>query len=100
MSSACVLCQPSSCANCDGDSTICQICNNGYYLSGGRCYNCQSNCLTCLSNTQCSTCTPGTYLQNSGRCKTLPTNCLQIDPTSLGSTVGACKRCSYGFILM
>lgn len=100
MSSACVLCQPTNCQNCDGDNTACAICNTGFYMSGGRCYTCQSNCLTCLSNTQCTSCAVGTYLQANGRCKTLPSNCIQIDATTLASAVGSCKRCDYGYILM
>lgn len=100
LSSACVLCQPANCNNCDGDNTVCSVCNTGYYLSGGNCYSCQSNCLTCLSKSVCSTCVVGTFLQSNGRCKTLPLYCLAIDNTTLGSNVGSCKRCLYGYILI
>ena len=75
-------------------------CNAGYYLNSGQCYACQANCASCISNTQCTTCNNGFYLQNNGRCKTLPSNCISIDNTTLSSTVGSCKRCKYGYILL
>jgi len=100
MSSACQKCQPLNCYNCDGDNTVCAVCSSGYYLSGGLCYKCQTNCLSCLSNIQCTSCVATTYLQSNGRCKTLPSYCLQIDNTTLSSAVGSCKRCQYGYILL
>jgi hypothetical protein len=100
LSSACQLCQPSNCYNCDGDNTVCATCNTGYYLSAGNCYQCQQNCLSCISNKQCTACAPGTYLQANGRCKTLPANCISIDNSTLISNIGSCKRCAYGYILL
>ena len=100
MSSACVLCQRSNCYNCDGDNTVCAVCNIGYYLNSGKCYSCQANCVSCVSNTKCTSCIVGTYLQSNGRCKTLPDFCIDIDTTTLSSSVGSCKRCQYGYILI
>lgn len=100
LSSACQLCQPAHCSNCDGDSTVCAVCDDGYFLSNGACFRCQDNCLRCQSGTVCRVCTAGYYLQANGRCKTLPSNCISIDTSSLGSSVGSCKRCSYGYILL
>jgi len=100
LSSACVLCTPSNCYNCDGDNTICVTCNVGYYLSNGNCYSCQTNCASCISNIQCTSCSPGTFLQANGRCKALPSNCISIDTSTISSNVGSCKRCSYGYILL
>ena len=100
LSSACQLCTPANCYNCDGDNTVCAVCNQGYYLNSGKCYSCQANCQSCTSNTICTACNTGYYLQTNGRCKVLPSNCLDIDTTTLSSTVGACKRCSYGYILL
>ena len=100
LSNACVACQQANCNNCDGDNTVCSTCNVGYYRSGGICYTCQANCLSCSSNIICTSCITGTYLQTNGRCKTLPANCIQIDVLSLGSNVGICKRCRYGYMLI
>lgn len=100
LSSACQLCQPANCNNCDGDSSVCAQCNTGFYLSGGQCYNCQANCDSCLSSTQCNVCANGYYRQTNGRCKALPSNCVSIDNATLNSNVGACKRCRYGYILL
>lgn len=100
LSSACQLCQPSNCYNCDGDNTVCAVCNVGYYLNSGQCYQCQAHCASCTSNTQCTSCSAGYFLQTNGRCKTLPSNCQSIDNTTLGSNVGSCKRCNYGYILL
>ena len=100
LSSACQSCTPANCYNCDGDSTVCAVCNQGYYMNGGQCFSCQTNCQSCTSNTQCTTCNSGYYRQANGRCKILPSNCLAIDSSTLGSNVGLCKRCSYGYILL
>lgn len=99
-SSACLLCSPANCYNCDGDHTICATCNAGYYLNSGMCYACQSNCATCISSVQCTSCQATHYLQNNGRCKVLPSNCVNIDNSTLSSNVGSCKRCQYGYILL
>jgi hypothetical protein len=96
-SSACIRCAKTNCLNCDGDYTLCKLCEDGYYLSAGSCFLCQANCLLCESNTKCTQCAPGTYLQANGRCKVKPTNCLEVDSKYLGDNVAVCRKCAYGY---
>ncbi len=51
----------------------------------------------CESNTKCTSCAAGYYLQNNGRCKQLPANCVEIDANYLVDNVAICKKCSYGY---
>lgn len=77
--------------NCDGDSSVCVTCQDGYYVSSGTCYNCQTSCLTCTSSTVCTSCAATHYLLANGRCKQLPSNCIEVDSN------GDCSKCSYGY---
>ena len=82
------------CLNCDGDNSYCVTCEDGYYVSDGTCYNCQSSCEKCLSSTSCTKCAATHYLLTNGRCKSLPTNCVEVDSN------GDCTKCEYGYKVM
>ena len=80
------------CLNCDGNTTLCVTCEDGYYNNQGICYLCQDSCLLCSSSTSCSSCSDGYYLHSSGRCRAKPTNCMLVD------TSGNCTKCQYGYM--
>jgi hypothetical protein len=41
------------------DSQVCQLCDAGYYLSGGACLGCSSDCIVCDSASSCFLCAGG-----------------------------------------
>ncbi|KAL4442387.1 hypothetical protein ABPG74_005728 [Tetrahymena malaccensis] len=115
---ACQQCDP-TCRTCSGaGSSLCQscdatlfrtlnasnqcVCMNGYFLSGGVCQKCDSNCKGCTNNsTNCTSCSSlmrlvgnqcvcenGYFAQGS--------NCVQCDitcSTCNGPTAGDCLTC-------
>ena len=52
------------CATCTaGTATDCTSCYPGYYLSGGQCLQCSSNCATCSGTaTTCTSCNSGWFM--------------------------------------
>lgn len=76
---------------------MCKKCVDGYYLSSGSCFLCQTNCLLCESNTKCTKCASTHYLQTNGRCKAKPSNCIEVDSRYLSDNVAVCKKCAYGY---
>ena len=55
-----------NCMTCSG--TVCTKCYSRYYLSGGSCYSCSSNCLSCTSYYNCYSCSSGYSLSSDGYC--------------------------------
>ena len=45
-------------------STVCSVCNAGYYYTNGDCKPCPERCLTCTSAKSCSACEAGYVLKN------------------------------------
>ena len=73
---------PSNCSSCDL-SSLCTMCDSGYYLSSGSCESCPANA-TCDGSSS-FTCKSGYWLQ-SGTCKSCPANA-----TCDGSSSFTCK---------
>ncbi|CAD8077820.1 unnamed protein product [Paramecium sonneborni] len=101
-------CCPSSCFQCSGASTNCNICNPGFFKSGNDCLACTKPCETCSTSiTTCSTCvdtanqlTP-TCACNSGLvmntstyfCESCSINC------QVCSSPTICTQCNAGYWL-
>lgn len=92
-SAQCIACQQSNCAVCS-NSTACQLCSEGYYLSNGVCQPCMSNCESCSNNSTCSDCFNGYFLnQNSSQCVQCAQGCESCTSNSI------CRTCEPGFYL-
>src|SRR3990167_7254783 len=62
-------CTQSSCNFCYANQrSNCTSCTSGYYLSGGWCYTCGSNCNSCSSYSYCYSCNTGYQMSSSGEC--------------------------------
>lgn len=87
----CLLCSMAitSCVVCiDGATPVCVFCNYGYYLSpSGFCDPCLSNCLTCTSAMDCTTCAPTFIISGGGMCVCEP-------PLFLDVVSGTCMPCN------
>ncbi len=86
----CLVCVE-GCSVCAGPST-CSQCVLNFYVSpvfgAGKCVSClQSNCIECVTSTQCSICTPGNTLL-SGLC------------ASCGDFISNCYNCSINPVTM
>ena len=94
----CVVCVE-GCQTCAGPTT-CSSCVFNFYVSpvygATKCVSCiQTNCIECVSSTQCAICTPG-YILVSGQCVScgaFVTSCLNctINPVTLNETCNLCK---------
>ena len=58
------------CLNCITKDE-CVICNQGYYLLGGKCYKCKNSCAVCSSEDKCIKCLSGYQLTNDNQCDDL-----------------------------
>ena len=54
----CVAC-PTGCDTCTTNSSTCDVCSKGYYISSSTCIQCPTNCLQCDTPTYCINCIPG-----------------------------------------
>ncbi|ELP83628.1 protein serine/threonine kinase, putative [Entamoeba invadens IP1] len=94
------ICGTEKMARCDiANEFGCERCIEGYYLTGGECKVCDSNCKTCASeSTRCVTCNFGySYDKNTFTCKAigaLSERCDTFLPTSTG-----CVVCKDGYFL-
>ena len=93
-----------NCTTCTSN-IVCQICNNGYFLSGSSCPPCDSGfysngtictaclfqCLTCTTNTSCQNCKSGYYL-NLSSCLSCDNSC----KTCNSEEKNACTSCNPG----
>ena len=82
---------------CNGTSS-CKICDNGYYLSSGKCLFCSNmpaNCLSCSPSapSTCFQCTTGYYL-SSGSCVACMTGCTDC------SSARFCNVAAAGYFLV
>ncbi|ELP95045.1 protein serine/threonine kinase, putative [Entamoeba invadens IP1] len=109
----CEVCNKDACLKCSRDTvlvdkkcvtidlceatqnTICR-CSNGYHFDGSSCQKCPLGCLTCHTDTNCSSCEPGYYFQN-GKC-TL-SELVEDSSKCETTTEGHCSLCSNGYIL-
>lgn len=78
------------------NSSLCANCSSGYsvnYTSNTCQFNCPTNCQTCSSNTTCTQCVSGTFLNANGTCL----QC-QVTGCSVCSADGStCLTCFQGF---
>ena len=89
----CIACSQNNCQICT-NSSACDSCSNGYYLTNGTCTACLSGCESCSNSTVCSDCFEGYYLsQNATQC----TKCVQGCSSCVAANV--CRSCSNGFYL-
>ena len=53
---------PAFCSGCNViDLSVCERCNEGYFLNSGACYQCPEGCIDCTSLTRCYSCTEGYF---------------------------------------
>ncbi|KAL7713823.1 Protein serine/threonine kinase [Entamoeba marina] len=83
-----------TCSTLIATGSGCAICNNGYYRNGLSCYECMSECSTCLTNDTCLTCTDDYFMSVSGDCL--------LQSTIIGcaieiSTINGCTQCNDGY---
>ncbi|KAL4451032.1 hypothetical protein ABPG74_021354 [Tetrahymena malaccensis] len=70
-----------------------QVCQPGYFNSGGKCLNCNSPCFNCINlNTFCTDCINGFYLYNN--------SCVNPCPNNLVIQGNICQpNCNLGYYL-
>lgn len=61
------ICQMDGCLNCITNEE-CIICNQGYYLFGGKCLKCTHGCSICSNNDTCQYCMSGFKLNSLNKC--------------------------------
>ena len=61
------ICKAEGCLNCITDDN-CLICNQGYYLLGGKCFKCSYCCAFCTDNDTCTYCISGFELNSQNTC--------------------------------
>ena len=84
---------PTSCLNCAYCvNTVCTQCYTGYYLSGGYCYSCPSECTSCNGPYTCTGCDTGYYL-SGGYCYSCSSEC------SSCTSYSTCTGCDTGYYL-
>ncbi len=72
------------------NSGVCTSSTNGYYLTQGRCVQCDASCDTCNDNTFCLTCKQGYYNStnvNYAFCSACPVGCQTC------TSAGSCQSC-------
>ncbi|ELP94573.1 protein serine/threonine kinase, putative [Entamoeba invadens IP1] len=77
------------------DNKGCQRCYDGYYLQNNECVECTNDCNTCYSQTYCTSCQSGFYLDSKNRCQTLgdlSARCSVVLPKA-----GGCAICRDGY---
>ncbi|EAR81858.2 zinc finger lsd1 subclass family protein (macronuclear) [Tetrahymena thermophila SB210] len=95
----CLPCQP-PCATCAKTTTNCTSCLQNYTLNPqtNTCKSlCHQNCKTCLhpySDTSCSSCYDGYYLNNINQCLQCQSPCQNCQKVAI-----QCKSCIDGYIL-
>lgn len=84
---------PSNCQSCPSSNTICTSCNSGYYLNSSNCYVC--NLTNCLTcnSLNCLSCNTSYYV-SSGTCKSCSSNCNKCSSST------ACTTCAQGYYLV
>ena len=75
------------------DEKSCKICQKGYYLSNGLCYECDYNCKNCLPYSYCIECQKNYYLSDKGRCYKCDSHCDEC------LNQNQCKICQDGYYL-
>lgn len=80
------------CQRCDGSS--CLLCNEGFFLSAGRCSVCAvGHCRVCRTGSTCSACADGFYWYSSSKCLPCFTGC----QTCYAGTAASCTSCLDGY---
>lgn len=90
---------PSNCKKCTKDQSnkiIFHECLEGFYLSDGKCVQCNSPCATCTSATKCTSCIAGHLFDGVNSCEA---ECHQ-DCFTCERTQTACTSCHEGFYLV
>ena len=88
-------CMDPNCANCNMNSSVCQLCNNFYTLINGACTTCQiDGCATCNATNFCVTCAMNYQLFNS--------SCLfcSIFQCATCSSSNNCIQCNSNYLLV
>lgn len=97
----------SNCAYCS-DSSKCEVCNSGYFLSSSRCFSCQNNCETCEDEVTCLSCSGDYYLHKQQCITECPSGYYGNDNVCYACAIafcdvcdltGVCSECSFGFTL-
>ena len=95
-----------SVCNYDGSVTTCTTCTDGMYQNGTVCSFCDSSCLTCSSETVCTSCDAGlTLVAGACTCDTACTDCgtnstqCSACISTIYGTFGQCTACNPTFYL-
>ena len=83
--SSCVPCNESSCLRCSNNYSICEECDDKYYLGdNGMCLDCPEPCANCSNSSYCYSCVDkANLLENS--------TCSCIDNADYNISSGACE---------
>lgn len=95
----CNECTATGCLACNFNSlSLCKLCVSGMYLvtATNLCSNCSSPCLTCQTDTVCTTCLDGYFMQAvnnlpTGKCLACSSNC-----ATCVNTPTSCVTCPTG----
>ena len=60
-----------NCRKCDDTTGVCSQCSQGFYPKGTDCEACPTGCSECESESSCSSCESGFFLQPGGVCECL-----------------------------
>ena len=87
-------CNIDNCEICK-TKTTCKTCVTNYYVKGGKCYSCPSNCKSKKTdNCLCETCYDGTYLDSNYFCSSCPDNCAKCNDSN------TCTQCNDGYFIL
>lgn len=102
-------CSVQNCQSCINSLTgllVCQICQPGYTLSGGQCFQCDNvpNCVTCSGPNVCSVCATGFQVVSNTVNTTTTVTCQLIQnpctyPCATCGSNGQCVTCQAPFTL-
>jgi len=101
-STDCANCAVTNCGECYADKQVCEVCAAGFFLSGGECIECFTDCSSCTNAGMggCDRCFAGkgwAYGQDSS----IPicTSCTVENCAECFEGYGVCEVCAAGFVL-
>ena len=92
----CSLCSQSNCTTCTADYTICEACDDTFYLNDlGQCIDCPGQCESCLNETNCIDCIPYADFNQTD------SQCTCTNNSDYNSTLDSCIcNTGYGYNLL
>ena len=91
----CFICYKCEIIYCDEcTNTVCTKCLDGFYLNNNKCSFCNTNCETCSGSADNCDSCNFGYYKSNGECKKCDSNCY-----SCSGSAAFCTNCNYGYYL-